>query len=130
MFPSPSDNPLSGSCVADGTMDRLIFLDDTTPGITPRLLRGKWAYFTPDGKRIREEAEIARLNQVALPPGTRRTRMRICWRSDSNARGRKQYRYHPDNRTTAPPPCATDTCGSRAGYCVCAFAESRDGCAT
>jgi DNA topoisomerase-1 len=52
-------------------MDRLIFLDDTTPGITRRLLRDKWAYFTPDGKRIREEAEIARLNQVALPPAYR-----------------------------------------------------------
>lgn len=84
-------------------MARLIFLDDSTPGITRRLLRGKWAYFAPDGTRIRDEAEIARLNRIALPPA-----YRDAWyapRPDAHllavgidARGRKQYRYHPDYR--------------------------------
>jgi DNA topoisomerase-1 len=84
-------------------MNPLIFLDDTTPGITRRLLRGKWAYYTPDGKRIREEAEIARLNRVALPPAYQDAWYAPC--ADAHllavgvdARGRKQYRYHPDYR--------------------------------
>lgn len=79
---------------------RLHFVDDSTPGITRRLLRGEWAYFTPDGERVRDAAEVARLNRIALPPA-----YRDAWfapRADAHlqaigydARGRKQYRYHP-----------------------------------
>lgn len=82
---------------------RLVFLDDSAPGITRRLLRGKWAYFDPEGKRIKDPEEIARLNRIALPPAYQN-----AWyapRSDAHllavgfdARGRKQYRYHPDYR--------------------------------
>ncbi|MBW8752853.1 MAG: DNA topoisomerase IB [Sphingomonadales bacterium] len=82
---------------------RLVFLDDSVPGISRKLLRGKWAYFAPDGSRIRDEEEIARLNRIALPPA-----YRGAWyapRPDAHllavgfdARGRKQYRYHPDYR--------------------------------
>ena len=81
----------------------LIFIDDTAPGITRRLLRGKWAYFAPDGGRITAPGEVARLNRIALPPA-----YRDAWyapRPDAHllavgydARGRKQYRYHPDYR--------------------------------
>lgn len=79
---------------------RLHFVDDSTPGITRKLLRGKWTYFAPDGQLIRDKAEIARLNHIALPPAYRN-----AWfapRADAHlqaigydARGRKQYRYHP-----------------------------------
>ena len=82
---------------------RLHFLDDSTPGISRRLLRGKWAYFAPDGSRIADAEEVARLNRIALPPA-----YRDAWyapRPDAHllavgydARGRKQYRYHPDYR--------------------------------
>jgi DNA topoisomerase-1 len=81
----------------------LKFLDDSTPGISRRLFRGKWRYFTPGGKRIVHPEEIDRLNRIALPPA-----YRDAWyspRGDSHlqavgfdARGRKQYRYHPDYR--------------------------------
>lgn len=81
----------------------LTFVDDSTPGITRRLLRGKWAYFDPKGQRIKDPDEVARLNRVALPPA-----YRDAWfapRADAHlqavgfdARGRKQYRYHPDYR--------------------------------
>jgi DNA topoisomerase I len=82
---------------------RLRYLDDSTPGISRKLLRGKWAYFAPDGSRITDADEIARLNRIALPPA-----YRDAWyapRPDAHllavgydARGRKQYRYHPDYR--------------------------------
>ena len=73
------------------------------PGIT-RKRRGRyWQYFHPDGRRVTDRDEIDRLNAVGMPPAYER-----CWFCpDANghiqavgydARGRKQYRYHPDFR--------------------------------
>jgi len=82
----------------------LIYLDEQTAGVTRRLLRGHWAYFAPDGSRITDRVEIDRLNAIALPPAYEQ-----CWFSPDpdahllatgiDARGRKQYRYHPDWRS-------------------------------
>lgn len=85
-------------------MLKLRFVDDSGPGISRRKVRGgKWAYFTPKGERITDREEIDRLNKIALPPAYER-----CWycpRPDGHlqaigfdARGRKQYRYHPNWR--------------------------------
>lgn len=83
---------------------RLKFADDAVPGITRRPVRGnKWAYFDRDGARIKDRDEIDRLNRIAMPPA-----YADCWFSPDpdvhllatgyDARGRKQYRYHPDWR--------------------------------
>ncbi|HSR00579.1 MAG TPA: DNA topoisomerase IB [Sphingomicrobium sp.] len=62
-----------------------------------------WAYFDTDGKRITDRDEIDRLNAIGLPPAYENAW--FC--ADPNghlqatgidARGRKQYRYHPDFR--------------------------------
>jgi DNA topoisomerase-1 len=89
-------------------MTRLKFADDTLPGITRKPVRGgatgnKWAYFGADAARITDRDEIDRLNRIALPPAYAN-----CWFSPDpqvhllatgyDARGRKQYRYHPDWR--------------------------------
>jgi len=89
-------------------MVRLRFADETTPGITRRPARKRggrlqWAYLDPDGERITDRDEIDRLNRIALPPAYEN-----CWFSANpnvhllatgvDARGRKQYRYHPDWR--------------------------------
>jgi DNA topoisomerase-1 len=85
-------------------MPRLTFADDTRPGVTRRKVRGNaWAYFDPQGQRITDRDEIDRLNAIALPPAYEN-----CWFSPHpnvhllatgyDARGRKQYRYHPDWR--------------------------------
>ena len=59
-----------------------------------------WAYFDAEGKRITDRDEIDRLNAVGLPPAYENAW--FC--ADANghlqatgvdARGRKQYRYHP-----------------------------------
>lgn len=82
----------------------LKFADDSVPGLTRKSVRGnKWAYFDHDGKRITDRDEIDRLNRIALPPA-----YVDCWFSPDadvhllatgyDARGRKQYRYHPDWR--------------------------------
>ena len=76
---------------------------DNEPGITRKRMGRYWAYFGPDGRRVTDRAEIDRLNGVGLPPAY--TDAWFC--ADPNAhlqatgidaRGRKQYRYHPDFR--------------------------------
>ena len=59
-----------------------------------------WAYFDAEGKRITDRDDIDRLNAVGLPPAY--TDAWFCADPDGHlqatgvdARGRKQYRYHP-----------------------------------
>ena len=57
----------------------------------------------PDGKRITDRDEIDRLNAIGMPPAYER-----CWfcpfpnghiqAIGYDAKGRRQYRYHPDFR--------------------------------
>jgi len=77
----------------------LHYVDDRSPGISRRVLRGKFAYFLPSGERIRDAAEISRINKLAIPPAY--TDVWICsdpqghmQATGRDARGRKQYRYH------------------------------------
>ena len=73
------------------------------PGIR-RLRRGKYfAYVLPDGKPLRDEREIARIRKLAIPPAY--IDVWICpdpnghlQATGRDARGRKQYRYHPEWR--------------------------------
>lgn len=78
----------------------LHYVDDTQPGLTRRKLRGKFVYFDREGTRITDTQDVARINALAIPPAY--TNVWIC--ADPNghlqatgrdARGRKQYRYHP-----------------------------------
>ena len=81
----------------------IVFSDDTGPGITRRRVGRHWGYWDADGRRITDRDEIDRLDAIALPPAYRdawfcpnpRGHIQaIGW----DARGRKQYRYHPDFR--------------------------------
>lgn len=81
----------------------LHFVDDGQPGITRRKKGRYWAYFDVKGKRIADRDEIGRLNAIALPPAY--TDAWFCPRPNGHllatgidARGRKQYRYHPEFR--------------------------------
>ncbi|WP_095056026.1 DNA topoisomerase IB [Pseudomonas sp. Irchel s3f7] len=78
----------------------LHYVDDTQPGITRKKLRGKFCYFAPTGQRMTDADEIKRLNSLAVPPAY--TDVWICTdphghlqATGRDARGRKQYRYHP-----------------------------------
>jgi DNA topoisomerase-1 len=77
----------------------LHYVEDTQPGIGRRKLRGHWAYFDSDGERLRDPAEISRINALVIPPAY--TDVWICadpsghlQATGRDARGRKQYRYH------------------------------------
>ncbi len=62
-----------------------------------------WAYFDPEGNRIKDREEIDRLNAIALPPAYENAWFCVddnghLQATGIDARGRKQYRYHPDFR--------------------------------
>jgi len=85
---------------ADVLPPDLHYVDDTQPGLTRKKLRGKFAYFDPAGQRISDPDEIKRINSLAVPPAY--TDVWICadprghlQATGRDARGRKQYRYHP-----------------------------------
>jgi len=81
----------------------LCFVDDSMPGITRKPCGRYWIYFDAAGNRITDRDEIDRLNGIGLPPAYGRAW--LCPLPNGHiqaigydARGRKQYRYHPDFR--------------------------------
>jgi len=85
---------------------RLRHSSDNEPGYTRKRMGRYWAYFDENGERVEDRDEIERLNSIGLPPAY--ADAWFC--KDSNghlqatgidARGRKQYRYHPDFRARA-----------------------------
>lgn len=84
-------------------MTKLIYVDDSLPGISRKRSGKGWAYFDAHGKRIADAEERMRLNAIALPPAYRDAW--FCPAANGHIlaigyddRGRKQYRYHPDFR--------------------------------
>ena len=78
----------------------LRYVNDTEPGIGRRRAGRGFVYTSPDGKRIRDRAELERLRKLAIPPAW--TDVWICASANGHllatgrdAKGRKQYRYHP-----------------------------------
>lgn len=77
----------------------LRYVSDSQPGYT-RKRRGKgFAYFDTEGREIKDERRILRLNRLAIPPAYKD--VWICpspnghlQATGRDARGRKQYRYH------------------------------------
>jgi DNA topoisomerase I len=76
------------------------YVDDAAPGIC-RVRAGKgFRYLGPDGKAVRDLPTLKRIKSLAIPPAWER--VWICPTEDGHiqatgrdARGRKQYRYHP-----------------------------------
>jgi DNA topoisomerase-1 len=81
----------------------LTYVTDGLAGITRKRVGTGWAYYTPEGARIADGATRKRLNSLAIPPAW--TDVWICpdphghiQATARDARGRKQYRYHPSYR--------------------------------
>jgi DNA topoisomerase-1 len=78
----------------------LRYVSDTGPGIRRKRAGRGFSYIAPDGSVIRDPAELRRIRALAIPPA-----YTDVWISPSprghiqatgrDARGRKQYRYHP-----------------------------------
>lgn len=83
----------------------LRYVDDSRAGYTRQWIDGAFAFFNTQGKRIDDPAEIRRINALAIPPAY--IDVWICpdprghlQATGRDARGRKQYRYHPQWRET------------------------------
>ena len=84
----------------------LVYVSDEAPGLTRRRAgRRGFIYLDADRARIRDKTVIERINKLAIPPAYER--VWICANprghlqaTGRDARGRKQYRYHPKWRTT------------------------------
>ncbi|MCI0752590.1 DNA topoisomerase IB [Teichococcus vastitatis] len=90
--------------IAEAKAAGLRYVSDAEPGITRRRSGKGWSYRDPSGRPIRDKAEIERLNKLAIPPAYQE--VWICPQANGHlqatgrdARGRKQYRYHPDWRS-------------------------------
>jgi len=100
---------LHSSSVVDATHRRagrlrkrgLVYTTDATPGFS-RYRRGSgFAYRQANGKALRQATHLARIRSLAIPPAWKD--VWISPRPDGHlqatgrdARGRKQYRYHPE----------------------------------
>jgi DNA topoisomerase-1 len=78
----------------------LRYAGDDGPGITRRRAGRGFSYRRPDGTLIRDARTLDRIRSLAIPPAW--TDVWIATRSNGHlqatgrdARGRKQYRYHP-----------------------------------
>jgi len=81
----------------------LRYVSVTDPGIR-RVKNGKdFAYVGPDDKAVKDEATLLRIRKLAIPPAYEDVWICVDARghlqaTGHDARGRKQYRYHPDWR--------------------------------
>ena len=82
----------------------LVYVADSVGGYG-RVRDGKlFRYFCPDGRPLKNKAELARIAKLAIPPAYEN--VWVCMDAGGHlqatgrdARGRKQYRYHPAWRT-------------------------------
>ncbi len=81
----------------------LVYVTDDAPGIRRVRDGDGFRYELPDGTRIADADELARIARLAIPPAyddvwvCRNPRGHLQ-ATGHDARGRKQYRYHPDWR--------------------------------
>jgi len=81
----------------------LVYVGEEDRGIRRECAGDGFRYLKPDGEPVEDEAALERIRRLAIPPAW--TDVWICARADGHlqatgrdARGRKQYRYHPQFR--------------------------------
>src|SRR5581483_4910670 len=78
----------------------LLYVTDGIAGIRRQRVGKGWTFFAPDGERIRDPIARRRIESLVIPPAWSsvwicpdpRGHIQVTAR---DARGRKQYRYHP-----------------------------------
>jgi len=94
--------PCAQKLPADVPSD-LVWGDDSLPGIRRRRAGQGFSYLTGAGRRVTDEHTLRRIKSLAIPPAW--TDVWICpdatghlQATGRDAKGRKQYRYHPQYR--------------------------------
>ena len=92
---APPLDPVEAAKIA-----RLRYVTDQEPGFTRRRHRDGFDYLDTQGRPITDEKVLDRIRSLAIPPAY--TEVWICRSANGHlqavgrdARGRKQYRYHP-----------------------------------
>jgi DNA topoisomerase-1 len=87
----------------DAALAGLRYISDNRPGVRRRRSGKSFSYIQPDGLRLCDHAAIKRIRALAIPPAWQE--VWICPFADGHlqatgrdAKGRKQYRYHPSFR--------------------------------
>jgi len=89
--------------MAPGNLEEtgLVYVSDSEPGIRRQRAGRSFCYRLPDGSLVRDPVLKARIASLGLPPAYEN--VWICLEENGHlqatgydARGRKQYRYHPD----------------------------------
>jgi DNA topoisomerase-1 len=95
-----SDKPTTADSVLSAKAAGLRYVSDGGPGIRRKRVGKGMLYLAPDGKQIRAADELRRIRSLVIPPAWQE--VWICPSPDGHiqatgrdARGRKQYRYHP-----------------------------------
>jgi DNA topoisomerase I len=85
--------------IESAKLAKLRYVSDEMPGIRRRRAGKGFSYLGADGKLVRDEATLARIKKLAIPPAWRD--VWICPYENGHIqaigfdeRGRKQYRYH------------------------------------
>jgi DNA topoisomerase-1 len=81
----------------------LVYVSDEERGIRRERKGDAFEYYKPNGDKVADEATLERIRKLAVPPAYQD--VWICTRANGHlqatgrdARGRKQYRYHPQFR--------------------------------
>src|SRR5215216_5027390 len=81
----------------------LTYVSDEEPGIHRKKAGTGFTYVRPGGGKVEDEATLNRIRKLAVPPAY--TDVWICAKANGHiqatgrdAKGRKQYKYHPDFR--------------------------------
>ena len=82
----------------------LVYVSDSTAGYRRQRLGKGFRYLLPDDRELKSAAELKRIASLAIPPAYEN--VWICMdprghlqATGRDARGRKQYRYHPEWRS-------------------------------
>src|SRR5919112_495809 len=101
----PSKSTPNSDAVQSAKEAGLRYVSDARPGIRREMGSLGFKFIGVNNRVIRDKAEIARINKLAIPPAW--TDVWICpdprghiQATGRDARGRKQYRYHPSWRAT------------------------------
>lgn len=103
----PSEEEFPGGQIVDprdaAESAGLRYVSDEEPGIRRRKAGKGFLYLAPGGRRVEDEPTLSRIRSLAIPPAW--TDVWICPRANGHlqatgrdAKGRKQYRYHPSFR--------------------------------
>jgi DNA topoisomerase I len=112
MLPAMDEKSMAGSMttetttpdpVASAKAAGLRYVTDRRPGITRKRAGRAFTYTAPDGSKVKDAETLGRIKSLAIPPAW--TDVWICpnprghiQATGRDAKGRKQYRYHPDYR--------------------------------